>query len=233
MKKFHQYMMILLAGVLGACSSMSVDDPYEENFPEGFDANVYVELHPELRIAEIRDYVAYRNEVVSDSMKKAGVDDATLAAFTTNDETAFLANSVLIQYVYTVLIGHSAEDWTAYLTQKAVLATDPSDKTAKPAVTKVEKELKEFNFINVTEDQNTWNNVPKDLTAYSMQYTLYGKSHAWAYRYCNENEKIANPLVPETDLDDGKPAGTSPTSFTPVTYLVCYDNVSLVNRVIQ
>ena len=228
MKKFHQYMMILLAGVLGACSSMSVDDPYEENFPEGFDANVYVELHPELRIAEIRDYVAYRNEVVSDSMKKAGVDDATLTAFTTNDETAFLANTAVAQGVYTVLAGHSAAEWEAYIAQKG-----STEKEAKQAVAKVEKELKEFNFINVTEDQNTWNNVPKDLTAYSMQYTLYGKSHAWAYRYCNDNEKIANPLVPETDLDDGKPAGTNPTDFSPITYLVCYDNVSLVNRVIQ
>jgi hypothetical protein len=228
MKKFHQYTMILLAGVLGACSSMSVNDPYEDSLPAGFNASVYVELHPQLRVAEIKDYVAYRNELVSDSLKKAGVDDATLSAFTANDETAFLANTAVAQGVYTVLAGHSAAEWEAYIAQKG-----STEKEAKQAVAKVEKELKEFNFINVIEDLNAWSNVPKDQNAYSMQYTLYGKSHGWAYRYCSDSENITNLPVPEGDLDKGIPAAKNPTDFTPITYLVCYDKVAMINRVIQ
>ena len=48
MKKLHQYMMILVAGVLGACGSMSVSDPYAEALPADFNAQEYLSLHPQL-----------------------------------------------------------------------------------------------------------------------------------------------------------------------------------------
>ena len=46
MKKIYQYTMILLAGVLGACGSMSVDDPYVEALPADFNPQEYLALHP-------------------------------------------------------------------------------------------------------------------------------------------------------------------------------------------
>ena len=57
MKNLHQYMLILVAGVLGACGSMSVNEPYAEALPADFNPQEYLTLHPELHIAEIKDYV--------------------------------------------------------------------------------------------------------------------------------------------------------------------------------
>ena len=94
MKKLHQYMMILVAGVL----SMAVNDPYVEALPEGFNAQEYMSLHPELRARQLKDYVADYNSQFKDSLGKDY--DAVKKA----DDAAFLQDAERLGAIYTHLV---------------------------------------------------------------------------------------------------------------------------------
>lgn len=163
MKKIYQYTMILLAGVLGACSSMSVSDPYSENLPAGFDVNVYMALHPELRTAQIRDYIATKNTMFKDSVTKAGGDYNALKVA---DDAAFNADPA--QIVAICVQAKIAE---------AVCATASTDAALL-------KDMLAFNIVSTTADLAAVQNIPVDEVAISQQYVVFGQSHGWAYRFC-------------------------------------------------
>jgi len=89
MKKLYQYTIILLAGVLGACSSLDVSDPYSENLPSDFSVGTYMQMYPLLRKYQFKDYVKARNIVVEDSLKKLGISYSDVKA---QDEAIFKAD---------------------------------------------------------------------------------------------------------------------------------------------
>ena len=105
MKKLHQYMMILVAGVLGACGSMSVSDPYAEALPADFNAQEYLSLHPQLRVRQIKDFVADYNSQVKANLGKEY--DAVKKA----DDEAFLANTDRSQSLCLLQPGPSQRPW--------------------------------------------------------------------------------------------------------------------------
>ena len=170
MKKLYQYTMILLAGVLGACSSMSVSDPYSDSFPADFDVNVYMALHPELRILQVKDYVSNQNAATEAAWAQQGLDAATLKA---KDEAAFKTNTTALASIYAnpYLGGYNAAGWE----------TDQADST-------VLADLLAFNFIGTTEDLTELQNIPVNEFLISQQYIMFGQSHGWAYRLCTEAE---------------------------------------------
>ena len=219
MKKLYQYTMVLLAGVLGACGSMSVNDPYAEALPADFNTTVYMNLHPELRTAQIKDYVAFENDVYQDSVTKAGGD---YSAIKTADETAFLADVASLMQICTnpLLAGWSAERCAAWETDAAV-----------------KKDLLAFNIVGTVTDLAALTAIPTDEVAISQQFIVFGQSHGWAYRACTETE-AANPthIIPEDPVDaDGKPIANKATSeaeFVADTHLYCRDAAG-VDHLIQ
>jgi hypothetical protein len=172
MKKLYQYTMILLAGVLGACSSLEVSEPYSDSFPAGFTAQTYMQLHPILRKLQIKDYVEMRNSLVKDSVTNAGGDYAALKAA---DDATFAASPTLVQICSDPFMGGYPVDACA------AAATDAN----------ILKDLTEFNFVGVADDFTVLTQVPVDEVAISQQYIVYGESHGWAYRFCDATE-LAN-----------------------------------------
>jgi len=110
MKKFHQYIVILAAAALTACSSLEVDESeeYSENFPADFVDSVYMELHPVLRSAQIADYVKERNAAFKDSLGAEKYKEKSEA-----DMEKFLADTVQLRKIYTdpYLVGFSDDYW--------------------------------------------------------------------------------------------------------------------------
>ena len=172
MKKLYQYTMILLAGALGACSSLEVSDPYSENLPAGFTAQTYMQLHPVLRKLQIKDYVEMRNTIVKDSVTKAGGDYAAMKAA---DDANFAASPALVQICSDPFMGgYSLEA------------------CANPAAdANIMKDLAEFNFVGVIDDFTALTQVPVDEIAISQQYVVFGQAHGEAYRWCDATE-LAN-----------------------------------------
>ncbi len=174
MKKLYQYTMILLAGVLGACSSLEVSEPYSENLPAGFTAQGYMDVHPILRKLQIKDYVEVHNAVVKDSLTKMGVDYATVKAA---DDAAFAA---------------MAPDVLKAICADKFLGGHPADSCANPAADEaIMTDLMEFNFVGVADDFAVLTQVPIDEIAISQQYVVFGQAHGWAYRWCDATE-LAN-----------------------------------------
>jgi len=172
MKKLYQYTMILLAGVLGACSSLEVSEPYSDSFPAGFTAQTYMQLHPILRKLQIKDYVEMRNSLVKDSVTNAGGDYAALKAA---DDATFAASPTLVQICSDPFMGGYPVDVCA----------------AAAADANILKDLTELNFVGVADDFTALTQVPVDEVAISQQYIVYGQSHGWAYRFCDATE-LAN-----------------------------------------
>lgn len=172
MKKLYQYTMILLAGVLGACSSLEVSEPYTENFPAGFTAQTYMQLHPILRKLQIKDYVEMRNSLVKDSVTKAGGDYAALKA---SDDALFAASPTIVQICSDPYMGGYPLDTCANAAANATIM----------------KDLAELNFVGVNDDFTALSQVPVDEVAISQQYIVFGQSHGWAYRFCDATE-LAN-----------------------------------------
>lgn len=172
MKKLYQYTMILLAGVLGACSSLEVSEPYSDSFPAGFTAQAYMQLHPILRKLQIKDYVEMRNSLVKDSVTNAGGDYAALKAA---DDATFAASPTLVQICSDPFMGGYPVDVCA----------------AAAADANIMKDLTEFNFVGVADDFTALTQVPVDEVAISQQYIVFGQSHGWAYRFCDATE-LAN-----------------------------------------
>ena len=91
MKNFKILFSIAVASALVGCSSMAIDDEeiLEGNLPADFDVNEYMELHPELKRIQIKDFIAIHNENAEKAAKNAG----TAAEFKTAkaaDEAAVL-----------------------------------------------------------------------------------------------------------------------------------------------
>ncbi len=172
MRKLYQYTMILLAGVLGACSSLEVSEPYSDSFPAGFTAQTYMQLHPILRKLQIKDYVEMRNSLVKDSVTNAGGDYAALKAA---DDATFAASPTLVQICSDPFMGGYPVDVCA----------------AAAADANILKDLTELNFVGVADDFTALTQVPVDEVAISQQYIVYGESHGWAYRFCDATE-LAN-----------------------------------------
>ena len=176
MKKLYQYTMILLAGVVGACSSLDVNDPYSENLPSDFSVDTYMQMYPLLRKLQFKDYVKARNIVVEDSLKKLGIDYNTIK---TQDETNFKANTAaLVEICKNPLMGGYPE---------ASCANPAADAT-------IMKDLAEFNFVNVPDDLAALRDFPVDEVAISQQYIVFGRDHGWAYRWCVSEADLAGPV---------------------------------------
>jgi hypothetical protein len=98
MKKLYQGLMIIATAALTACSSMEVNDAdaVAENYPEDFDAGVYLELHPILLTLQKLDYVSDANAAF-----KASMDSATYVAKVNEDSLAFAADTASVHTFYT------------------------------------------------------------------------------------------------------------------------------------
>ncbi|WP_405326856.1 hypothetical protein [Fibrobacter sp.] len=233
MKKFYQYTMILFAGVLGACSSMIVDSPYEDSFPTGFSAAEYMELHPELRLLQIRDYVSNQNMLYGDSLKAIGVDIAPIKA---NDETSFLANNDVLKAIYThpLMLGKTEADWNTYV---ANVAAGPDDAAAQKDAKKVQTDLLKYNFVGVADDWGALQAIPVDEVAISEQYLLFGKGHGWTYRKCRLDESNLPIRDPKVFDDENKAAmaATNEAEYKQYvdTGLYCYDEANGVDRIVK
>lgn len=109
MKKMHQFMTVLAAAALAACSSMDLneEEALSENYPSDFNVDVYRALHPNLRSVEVRDYVAAYNTKLKDSLGEA------FAAVVAADTTAFLADTASLHLIITdpELGGYSQTLW--------------------------------------------------------------------------------------------------------------------------
>ena len=159
-------MMILVAGVLGACGSMSVSDPYAEALPADFNAQEYLSLHPQLRVRQIKDFVADYNSQVKDSLGKEY--DAVKKA----DDDAFLANTDMLGaiYMHPQIGGHTSDDWAGILADFALPDTSKGKKITRSM-------MAEYNFVGVADDASLLLSVPIDYQAVAQQYHVFGRDH--------------------------------------------------------
>jgi len=237
MKKLQHYFMVLLAGALGACSSMSVTDPIAEALPADFNVATYLELHPELHMVQIKDYAADYN-----SQLKASVPDSVYKKSKSDDELLYTADTTKMIAIYThpLLGGHSAADWTNLFVLKPDTAETDIAKRDSLAIVKRDKavnsainELKStFNLIGVADDISVLLQTPIDEFAVSQQFLVFGKSHGWAYRRCvgAEEASIPRDSLPIVKIQSNKAASYS--EFVEDTNLYCSDAAGVV-RLIQ
>ena len=164
-----------MAGVLGACSSLDVSDPYSENLPSDFSVGTYMQMYPLLRKYQFKDYVKARNIVVEDSLKKLGISYSDVKA---QDEATFKADIAALSTIC------SDPYMGGYPAESCVNPTANAD---------IMKDLAEFNFINVPNDTIALRSFPIDSVAISQQYIIFGRDHGWAYRWCVSQEDLAGP----------------------------------------
>lgn len=107
MKKMKKFLPLISLAALMACSSMDVSESESvaENYPDDFDVNVYMELHPELRSLQIQDYVSNYNDALDTNVY---TDDVI-----TEDSTTFLADTALLHVIFTTpeYAGYSEDIW--------------------------------------------------------------------------------------------------------------------------
>ena len=216
-------MMILLAGVLGACSSMSVDDPYIENYPADFSVQEYMALHPQLRSMQYKEAVSAYNDSVSKVMGGA------YTAAKKTDDSLFMSNMDVLRAIFLdpYMGGGTQERWDKLLENKSSTDTSISN-TAKRNF----NSLSGFNFINQPDDILLLSQVPVDYDAIARQYSVFGRDHGWAYRLCRPEEGANIPrtalaidkiqAVPVKDAD----------SFVADNGLYCRDAAG-IDRLIQ
>lgn len=114
---------LLAAGAtiaLLACSSLEVNNPEVENFPEGWSTAEYISINPDLRALQIADQVAIMN-----SLSGAA-----------SDETGFLADTVLMTKIALEYAGFTAEgfDITDKSKKKYLLQFNINGVSNEPAV---------------------------------------------------------------------------------------------------
>ncbi|WP_290763350.1 hypothetical protein [Fibrobacter sp. UBA4297] len=224
MKKLHQYMMILVAGVLSACGSMSVNDPYLEALPEGFSAMEYMALHPELRIRQVKDYVADFNAQVKATLGNAAYNEQKKA-----EDEAFSLNPDLLGALYTnpLIGGHSPQEWNALI----VNMSSPDTLLSKEAKL-IYAGLVDFNMVTVLDEAALLAAVPVDEVAITQQFNIFGRTHGWAYRNCRPEEANNTPRDSLPIIKAQLTMATSADGFTPDTGLYCRDAAG-VDRLIQ
>ena len=110
MKHIRLYLTTLVAAFMAACSSMEVDDNelYSENFPKDFVDSVYMELHPELRAIQIKNYVKNHNAALKDSLSEEAYNKLM-----TDDTTAFFGDTAALHQLFVdhYCMGFSEEAW--------------------------------------------------------------------------------------------------------------------------
>ena len=205
--------------------------PYEDSFPTGFSTAEYMELHPELRILQIRDYVANQNTLYGDSLNALGIDVAPIKA---NDETTFLANNDVLKAIYThpLMLGKTEADWNTYAANAA-----SADAAAQEDAKKVQKDLLKYNFVGVADDWGALQAIPVDELAISQQYLMFGKGHGWTYRKCRLDESNLPIRDPKVFEDENKVAmaATNEADYKLKvdTGLYCYDEANGVDRIVK
>ena len=217
MKKVYQYMMILMAGVLGACGSMSVNDPYAEALPADFNTQEYLALHPILAAQQYKDFV-------SDHNAQAKVDKESKAA----DKAAFAANMDAIAFIYTnpLMEAHSQEQWAQFVAD----LSSPESSTKAQGV--IDSLVKWYNFDDTTDDVALLSSVQIDYLAIAQQFTVFGRDHGWAYRYCHPDEAANTPRSLLRDAAQDTIITMVERGFKPDTGLYCRDAAGIV-RLIQ
>ena len=217
MKKVYQYMMILMAGVLGACGSMSVNDPYAEALPADFNTQEYLALHPILAAQQYKDFV-------SDHNTQAKVNDSSKAA----DKAAFAANMDAIAFIYTnpLMEAHSQEQWAQFVAD----LSSPESSTKAQGV--IDSLVKWYNFDDTTDDVALLSSVQIDYLAIAQQFTVFGRDHGWAYRYCHPDEAANTPRSLLRDAAQDTIITMVERGFKPDTGLYCRDAAGIV-RLIQ
>lgn len=288
MKYLHHYLTLIAAVALTACSSMEVDEDevFAENFPKDFVDSVYMQVHPELRSLQIKDYVKSYNDSLStssgsdfDEKKQKDID-----AFNANVEQL---HEIFVNPYY---MGYSEKVWEDNMSEKhedslacqttvdykSVLVVSGSDtarividsikfdagnfktvygydsadaekvskifdigETIKVAsigqvydtlkvcdtidvivpgeLNAIQKSLiASFNFYDQEDDLAMLEKVPLDITSIVYQYTVYGRDHGWAYRFCTE-EEAGNPVQTE--------------EYPNVTMLYCVDENGVVREI--
>ncbi|WP_173476011.1 hypothetical protein [Fibrobacter succinogenes] len=217
MKKVYQYMMILMAGVLGACGSMSVNDPYAEALPADFNTQEYLALHPILAAQQYKDFV-------SDHNAQAKVNDSSKAA----DKAAFAANMDAIAFIYTnpLMEAHSQEQWAQFVAD----LSSPESSTKAQGV--IDNLASSYNFDDTTDDVALLSSVQIDYLAIAQQFTVFGRDHGWAYRYCHPDEAANTPRSLLRDAAQDTIITMVERGFKPDTGLYCRDAAGIV-RLIQ
>ena len=150
MKNFKILFSIAVASAFVGCSSMAIDDEeiLEGNLPADFDVNEYMELHPELKRIQIKDFIAIHNENAEKAAKNAG----TAAEFKTAkaaDEAAFEADTATIHKIVTTYAGYTEDAWNLTLqgsTKDSVIYKTSTDTLAVGVKSKTEADAK---FVKV------------------------------------------------------------------------------------
>ncbi|MCF0215168.1 MAG: hypothetical protein HUK21_01690 [Fibrobacteraceae bacterium] len=160
MKKMNQFLMILTAAVLAACSSMEVseEEALSKNFPDRFDANEYVELHQELFALQIMDSVSAYNKALGLSRAEINLNDSLYLADTAKIHKIFVTRKYA---------GFREVDW------EKVWTVDTTD-TAKVKVTYNIK----TDTISMKLDSIAGDTTAADtsvLTVYDPKVTMEGK----------------------------------------------------------
>ncbi|MBQ7078440.1 MAG: hypothetical protein IJM92_01975 [Fibrobacter sp.] len=221
MKKIYQYTMILLAGVLGACGSMSVDDPYVEALPADFNPQEYLALHPILSAMQYRDFVADYNN------KQTTVDKDSRAA----DKAAFAANMDAIGYIYThpFMEAHTPEQWAQLVANLSLPDTVPEYKAAQGEVDNL---VSRYNLVGVADDIAMLSSVQIDYFLISQQFTAFGRDHGWAYRLCHADEAANTPRSALPIAKQQENIIIIEDTFKPDTGFYCRDAAG-IDRLIQ
>jgi len=186
MKNFKLLFSVAVASALFGCSSMEVEEQEAllGNLPADFSYQEYMELHPELRNLQIKDYVTAHNS-------SAAVTAEQKAA----DENAFWANAAQLHDIYVdpYMGGHTEAEWAAAAGDTAL----------------IKKEVKDYNLVDTTGDYQFILANSLDTFAISYQYKLFGQLHYWAYRRCTETEALKpNPIFNDNVKDANWVAAT-------------------------
>lgn len=117
MKKMHQFMTVLAAATLAACSSMDISDEkaLSENFPADFNAAEYSSLHPVLHSLEVRDFVTSYNTKLKDSLgsEYTALMNADNLAFAGDSATGVMGDTANLHKILVDqrLGGYSEQQW--------------------------------------------------------------------------------------------------------------------------
>ena len=210
MKNLYQYTMILLAGVLGACSSLEVSDPYAESLPSRFNAQEYAELHPVLRKLQLKDYVLARNEATKIALGEDGYEAAKAADDQNFKSSPNLGNICLFAYYRSDFVADSC----------ALVATSES----------VANDLLDFNIVGVADDWTELQNAPFDEVPFIQHYVVYGQAHGWAYRKCDDVE-LGNPGRDPGIVEAQRVKASDSIPFRPDPGYYCVDQVNALHQV--
>ena len=170
MKNFKILFSIAVASALVGCSSMAIDDNeiLEGNLPADFDVNEYMELHPELKRIQIKDYIAIHNENAEKAAKAAG----TAAEFKTAkaaDEAAFEADTATIHRIVTFYAGYTEDAWNLTLqssTKDSAVVESKKDTVALGVKSKTEEGAK-FVKVWLCPDSTNGGSITLDADAVS------------------------------------------------------------------